>query len=202
MNTSPGYSISFEQRARRDDPAKDEQIRSLRITPREGLALLARNEAKYRAAMQDATRLMGPTGPRLFPCGAGCGYAAVDAYGRAQPCLGIRSPELTVDLLHVSLADALESFAALGDVQATNPEYLTRCAICFLKGLCEQCPAKSWNENGTLDTPVEYLCDWAHAQARWMGWLGEEEHGWEVVEWRERLEQGKVGRVPGQQGED
>jgi hypothetical protein len=27
----------------------------------------------------------------------------------------------------------------------------------------------------------------AHAQARWLGWLGEEEHGWEVPAWRERV---------------
>jgi hypothetical protein len=27
----------------------------------------------------------------------------------------------------------------------------------------------------------------AHAQARWLGWLRENEHGWEVMEWRERV---------------
>ena len=59
----------------------------------------------------------------------------------------------------------------LRELRATNPEYLRRCARCFLKGLCEQCPAKSWAEHGTLDTPVEYLCEVAHAQARWLGWL-------------------------------
>ena len=37
-------------------------------------------------------------------------------------------------------------------------------------GLCEQCPAKSWSEHGTLDTPVEYHCEMAHAQAR--SWAG------------------------------
>jgi hypothetical protein len=41
------------------------------------------------------------------------------------------------------------------DIRATNPEYLRRCALCFLHGLCEQCPAKSWAEHSTLDTPVE-----------------------------------------------
>ncbi len=74
---------------------------------------------------------------------------------------------------------ALERFSHLREMCATNPEYLRRCALCFIKGLCEQCPAKSWTENGTLDTPVEYLCEVAHAQARWLGWLGEDEYAWE-----------------------
>jgi hypothetical protein len=124
--------------------------------------------------------------------------------------MGIRAPELTCQVTsgkcqvsedsaqvaqapwshvtcHVSLADALAQFTALREIRATNPDYLRRCARCFLKGLCEQCPAKSWEENGTLDTPVEYLCEVAHAQARWLGWLGENEYGWEVRERRERI---------------
>ena len=42
---------------------------------------------------------MGPPGDALFGCGAGHGIS-VDAYGRAQPCMGVRAPELTVDVLH------------------------------------------------------------------------------------------------------
>ena len=73
------------------------------------------------------------------------------------------------------------------EMRAENPDYLARCARCFLKGLCEQCPAKSWTEHGTLDTPVEYLCEVAHAQARYLGLLEEGEIAWEVDGWRERL---------------
>jgi len=42
-------------------------------------------------------------------------------------------------------------------------------------------------EHGTLDTPVEYLCEIAHAQARYVGLLGESEMGWEVRDWKERI---------------
>lgn len=73
-----------------------------------------------------------------------------------------------------------EYFPKFRELRATNIEYMNRCARCFLKGLCEQCPAKSWMEHGTLDTPVEYLCAVAHAQARYLGWLGEKENGWET----------------------
>jgi len=83
-------------------------------------------------------------------------------------------------------------FSGLRELRATNPDYLGRCAVCFLKGLCEQCPAKSWAEHGTLDTPAAYWCGIAHAQARYMGWLCEKEFGWEVTDWRERIQNKEV----------
>jgi len=81
----------------------------------------------------------------------------------------------------------MDRFSHLRELRATNPDYLRRCAVCFLKGLCEQCPAKSWVEYGTLDTPVEYLCEVAHAQARYFGWLGENEQAWQVIDGPERV---------------
>ena len=182
MDQPPGYSMFFDLRNRRDDPAKNRLIQSLRVTPEEGLAVLTRDEAKYRAEMAEfAAKFMGPSGDVLFACGAGRSIS-IDAYGRAQPCMGVRAPDLTVDILTSSLAEALARFEALGDIRATDPEYLRRCARCSIKGLCEQCPAKSWAEHGTLDTPVEYLCQVAHAQARYLGWLEEGENAWNHAE--------------------
>jgi hypothetical protein len=43
-------------------------------------------------------------------------------------------------------------------------------------------------ESGTLDTPVEYLCDVAHAQVRYLGLVGKSEKAWEVTDRRERVE--------------
>lgn len=190
-------SLFFQLRDRRDDPAKNRLIASLRATPEEGLAMATRSPDAFRRAMTEfGGKFMGPGGDALFTCGAGCG-ACVDAYGRAQPCLSLRAPDLCVDLFgaqRVTLAEALTRFKGLRDLRATNPEYLARCARCFLKGFCEQCPARSWTEHGTLDTPVEYLCDVAHTQARWLGWLRADEHGWEVAEWRERVAVGSGRR--------
>jgi sulfatase maturation enzyme AslB (radical SAM superfamily) len=73
-------------------------------------------------------------------------------------------------------------------MRAANPLYLERCARCFLRGFCEQCPAKSWSEHGTLDTPVEYLCRVAHAQARFLGLVMEEERAWDVRDSKERIQ--------------
>ena len=187
------YSMWFDLRHRRDDADKNRLIESLRPSPEEGLAVYLRAGASHRRWTPEiASVVLRPQGDRLFNCGA-CdgGGACVDAYGRAQPCMGIRAPGFTCDVAgtdgHSSLREALDRFTRLSALRATNPDYLRRCACCFLKGLCEQCPAKSWTESGAFDTPVEYLCDAAHAVARHLGWLGEGEHSWDVREWRERI---------------
>jgi radical SAM protein with 4Fe4S-binding SPASM domain len=187
MTKPPSYSMFFDSRNRRDSSEKNALIASLRLSPDDGLFVLTRDAAKYRKDMEEfAGKFMGPPGEQLFRCGAGHGMC-VDAYGRAQMCMGMRAPEMTVDLSGSTLATALDVFARFREMRATNPEYLHRCAVCFLKGLCEQCPAKSWTEHGTLDTPVEYLCDIAHAQARFLGWLEDGEKGWEVCDGKERV---------------
>ncbi len=189
MDKPPGFSMFFNLRGRRDSRAKNRQIAGLRATPEQGVAVLNRQRGAYLSEMaQFCTKFMGPAGDRLFGCGAGHG-TCVDAYGRAQMCMGLRHPEMTYDLGSGSLRDALTRFfPVLRERKATNPDYLARCARCFLKGLCEQCPAKSWAENGTLDSPVEYLCRVAHAQARDLGLLREGEKAWEVSDWRNRIE--------------
>ena len=202
MEHTPGYSMNFDLRARRDDPRKNAFIKRLRLTPDETVAMLTREPKKYIKEMrQFADKFMGPHGDRLFSCGAGLG-TCVDAYGKAQMCMLLRHPETVYPLdekLHHErhpettlspLEYALKIvFPEVRQMRAQNPAYLKRCALCFLRGLCEQCPAKSWEEHGTLDTPVEYLCEVAHAQARYLGLLKEEEKAWLLPEttWHERL---------------
>jgi radical SAM protein with 4Fe4S-binding SPASM domain len=188
MDRAPSYSVFLDLRARRDSPAKNRRIASLRMSPEEGVALLARDEEAYRrSTAQFAARFLRPQGEILFACGAGEG-GCVDAYGAYQMCLLLRHPDTVYDLRRGTLRQAItEVFPRLRETRATNPEYLARCARCFLKGLCEQCPAKSWSEHGTLDTPVEYLCQVAHAQARHLGLLREGELAWEVADWQDRI---------------
>jgi radical SAM protein with 4Fe4S-binding SPASM domain len=188
MDKPPGYSMFFDLRGRRDSVVKNRQIAGLRLSPGEGVDILSRNREAYLKDMrQFCAKFMGPPGDRLFACGAGHG-TCIDAYGRAQMCMVLRHPGMAYDLKTGSLRDALTSFfPRLRETKAANPDYLARCARCFLKGLCEQCPAKSWSEHGTLDTPVEYLCQVAHAQARDLGLLQAGEQAWAVSDWRERV---------------
>jgi len=190
----PGYALNYDLRARRDDPLKNRRIAALRLSPAETVAILARNPDCRRGMREFAGKFMGPPGDKLFACGAGLGVC-VDAYGKAQMCMGLRAPDMVFDLSsRAESGDGLqyaldEVFPKWREKHAQNPEYLRRCAVCFLKGLCEQCPAKSWKENGTLDTPAEYMCQVAHAQAVYLGLLREGEQSWEVPEadWHERV---------------
>lgn len=197
MDLLPSYTMNFDLRARRDNPAKNRFIQTLRLTPDETVARLARNPNYVKDMRKFCGKFMGPAGDTLFNCDAGHG-TCVDAYGNAQMCMLLRDPATVYNLRdgvgagpcacpnsgdHKSspLRYALtEFFPRLRQTRATNQEYLRRCAQCFLKGLCEQCPAKSWQEYGTLDTPVEYLCEVAHAQARYLGLLGADERAWEI----------------------
>ena len=188
MDTPPSYAVYLELRARRDSPARNALIRSLRGTFEDSVALAVRNDAAYRRSLAEFTiKFLSPQGDRLFACGAG-EIGCVDAYGKYQMCMSLRHPDTVYDLNQGTLREALtEVFPRLRELRATNPDYLDRCARCFLKGLCEQCPARSWEEHGTLDTPVEYLCEVAHAQARYLGLLNEGEQAWEVTDWQARI---------------
>lgn len=160
------------------------------------VAALARRREEYLRRTRDfCRRFSGPPGDVLFECGASHD-ACINAYGKAQMCLTLRHPETVVDLrgpdgafeaarLRQAFAD---DFPRLRALRATNADCRGRCARCFLKGLCEQCPARSWSEHGTLDTPVEYLCEVTHEQARTLGLLGPGEHTWEIEDWKERVE--------------
>lgn len=188
-NSTPSYAYFLDLRGRRDAPAKNRLINSLRLSPEESLAMISRDDDGYSRGMaQFSEKFMYPQGDELFNCGAGSN-GCVDAYGQYQMCMMLRHPDMVYDLNQGTLKEGLlEAFPRMRQARASNPDYLQRCAKCFIKGLCEQCPAKSWMEHGTLDTPVEYLCQVAHAQARYLGLLSAGEAAWEVIDWQERVQ--------------
>jgi len=189
MDKPPSYSMFFDLRCRRDSEEKNHLIRKLRVSSEGGLSILTRRRKKYLKEMEAfCSRFISPPGKNLFSCGAGIGGGCIDAYGYFQLCMMLRHPDTIYNLKKGSLRNALTNlFPKTRQMKTTNPDYLAHCARCFLKGLCEQCPAKSWMEYGTLDTPVKYLCEIAHMQARYLGLLERDEMGWDVVDWRERI---------------
>ena len=194
----PSYSMFFYLRCRRDK-VKNELIRKVRFLPEEGLDVLIRRKDEYIKEMKEFyARFMHPNGDKLFSCNAGIGAGCVDSYGYFQPCILLRHRGTVYDLRKGSLSDALTNFFPnIRKIRTTNPEYLRRCARCFLKGICEQCPAKSWTEHGTLDTPVDYFCEIAHVQARFLGLVKEHEKAWEVEDWQWRINKFKRRKYHG-----
>ncbi|MCK6557274.1 radical SAM protein [Candidatus Binatia bacterium] len=197
MRKRPSSLLDLNLRARRDSHSESARIEALRLSPEDGAAIRGRDRARYRADMAEfCGKFIGPPGEKLFSCGAGMGVGSVDAYGRVQTCLLLRHPDTVYDPAAVEETAVSEAglsaarvrlFPAVRELRAQDPEYLVRCARCFLKGLCDQCPAKSWMEHGTLDTPVSYLCEVAHARARDLGLLAVGERAWEVTDWKSRV---------------
>lgn len=172
----------------RRDAARSAVIAGLRMDADEFVRLARRpGEAAVDEWRTFCGRAGRPRGDRLFNCLPAGSSAAVDAYGRLQYCLGLRHPDTVYDLAAGSLREAVTDFLPrLRERRSTDPAYLERCGRCFLKGLCQQCPAKSWAEHGTLDTPVEYFCGIAHAQAVAAGLLERGEKAWTVRDGAER----------------
>jgi len=187
MAGRPSYSMFYDLHCRRDRK-KSRSIACLRLDPKEAVRELAGDARKREGLMEFVSKFSGARGNDLFTCGAGLGSACLDAYGTLYPCIMLRSPEVAYDLRNGSLKEALDGyFPRLRKIKASRPEYQARCARCFLKGLCEQCPARSWIEHGCLDSPVEYFCDVAHVLARELGLLGPGEKGWEVADGKKRV---------------
>jgi len=187
MDDLPSYSVFFDLHCRRNE-TKNHTIRNLRPAPEEGVEFLARRRKKYIQEVEAfCSKFIGPPGDSLFACGAGLGGACVDAYGMVQLCMDLRHPQTIYDLKKGSLREAVTHFfPEVRKIKAKSRDYLARCARCFLKGLCEQCPARSWAEHGTLDTPVDYYCEIAHTEARVLGLLRQDEKAWKVMDWKER----------------
>ena len=194
LDEPPSYAMLFDLRSRRDDVGRNSVIRGLRPAPAEYLRLTARQgEGRSIELRRFLARFAGPAGGRLFTCLADSG--AVDAYGRFQVCLSLRHPLTVYDLRKGSLAAAVREFLpGVREMRAANPVYLERCGRCFLKAFCLQCPAKSWAEHGTLDTPVEYFCAVAHAEAVSTGVLEPGEKAWMVEDWPARV--GRAAEAP------
>ena len=187
MDSPPEYSMFFDAYCRGANQERNRIIRGIRLSAEQGLSILRRRKDYINKRKQFCSKFMFPAGDRLFSCGAGYG-GWVDAYGKYQLCMHLRHPDTVYDLRTGSLKEALITFSPrIRELKASNPVYLERCAKCFLKGLCRQCPGRSWVEDRTLDTPIEYHCEIAHAEARFLGLLKENEKGWQVVDWRERI---------------
>jgi radical SAM protein with 4Fe4S-binding SPASM domain len=184
---TPAFAVLFDLHSRRD-PERSAAIAGLRLEAGEFVRFSRRHGDEAVAEWRDfCGRPGGARGDRLFICAPGAAAAAVDPYGRLQFCLGLRHPATVFDLGGGSLRDGLTGFLPrLREMRAEDPSYLARCARCPLRGLCAQCPVKSWAEHGTLDTPVEYFCGIAHAQAIAAGLLDPGEKAWAVADWAER----------------
>ncbi len=167
-----------------------ELIERRRLPSDKVMEVIKQDEEGYRKDMEGFLRkfLRVPQSDRLFSCGAGVDGCHIDAYNNFQLCLLLRHPDCVYNLREGSLKEAWEKFVPqVREMKVTNGKYRERCQRCFLKALCDQCPAWSWMEYGVLDEPVDYLCEIAHREAVFLGLLREGEKAWEVKDSEQRL---------------
>ncbi len=180
-------NIYFNLRARRDNPVKNSIIKTMRYNPEKIVELKKTdfNDEKQRRLLLES--ISGPCGDFLFVCSAGENSGCVDAYGRLQMCTLLRHPDYVFDLNSGPLRQGLEFLSQKRRQKAQSLNYKRRCARCFIRRLCEMCPARSWMEYGDIDRPVDYYCLVAHAQARYLGLLEADEWAWQVGDWVDRV---------------
>lgn len=162
---------------------KRDHIKRLRLSPEKVMEVLRQDEKRYRKDMERfCQKFLRPAqDDHLFSCGAGVGSCHIDAYGNFQLCLLLRHPDCVYSLREGSFKEAWETFVPrVREIRANNKKYNEKCQRCFLRSLCDECPAWSWMEHGALDEPVGYLCEIAHTEAVWLGLLEKGEKAWEV----------------------
>ncbi|MBN1996267.1 radical SAM protein [candidate division KSB1 bacterium] len=186
-NNQRPLNIFYNLRARRDNPAKNKRIQKLRYTPQEIVRLKKASFDDDQFKQRLLAAISGPPGEKIFVCSAGENSGCVDAYGRLQMCTLLRHPDFVYDLNEYTLKQGLSFFVQKRMQKANNRDYMQRCARCFIRRLCEMCPARAWMEHGVVDRPVEYYCRVAHAEARYLGLLDDNEWAWQVDNWKKRI---------------
>ncbi len=200
------YGMFFNLRRGCDSEEKNALIKRIRISPEEAIKIYKLNkERETKAARMLFLSCRRLKGTALFDCSAGKGNCSISGSGDLLMCHMLTDPETIYDLKKGCLEDALLNFfPKIRKKRAANPEYLKRCAVCFLKAICISCPANSWQQHGNLDTPVEYFCKATHTHARYFGILKKGEMAWEVKDWKKRIAEfiRKVAVKNNQKGEN
>jgi len=151
------------------DAARNEEIRSERLSPEEIVAIEKGDPARFEALRENCDLLIfdGPDEPgtdHLFRCGAGLGSFVVGHDGTFRLCSSLWQPGTTVGLREMSLAEAWLTIPSVRDLRSSHRPYVERCRQCPIVNLCLWCPAHAALETGALDAWVEYFCAVAHAR--------------------------------------
>ena len=153
------------------DPARNEEIKSERLSPEEIVALERSDPERFQSLEKGRDKLIVPefshiTGNHLFRCGTGNGSFSLSYDGLFRLCSSLWHPDCVYDLRKGSLTDAWRNFVPrVRDMRSNRREFLERCCTCPLINLCMWCPAHAHLETGEMDAPVEYFCRVAQARA-------------------------------------
>ncbi len=169
------------------DPARNEEIRSERLSPEEIVALERADPERFQALEKGCDKLIlserlsydecmacGERDScdkfepftRLFGCGAGSGSFNVSYDGCFRLCSSLWAPETVYDLRQGNLREAWEKhIPRVRAMRTENVALLKSCKSCPYVNLCLWCPAHAYLETGDMEGEVPYFCAVAHARA-------------------------------------
>jgi radical SAM protein with 4Fe4S-binding SPASM domain len=175
------------------DHKRNEDIRSMRLSPEEITALERSDPERLEALQKSCGRLIVsdsslPDCNHLFHCGAGNDSFNVSYDGLFRLCQSLWHPDCIYDLKKGNLEEAWQTFIPqVREMRSNRSEFLERCYGCSIVNLCMWCPAYAHLETGALDTPVEFFCRVAHARTELLGKKGKACRSREEAFWTETI---------------
>ena len=134
-----------------------------RLPPDEVLRMDLEDEQRSREWREFCGKFITPLSSEyLFSCGAGISTFHIDPYGQMSACEMARFR--SYDLRCGSFGEGWND--VIPEILKVKPKVDYSCSHCQLISLCGQCPGWAWLEQGSLDQPVEYLCQIAHLRAQ------------------------------------
>jgi radical SAM protein with 4Fe4S-binding SPASM domain len=101
----------------------------------------------------------------VYSCGGGMNSFAINPYGEMSICIISQRERFAVR--DSALRQAWEG--SLHQVRTQKRMQMTKCTQCRIQSLCGMCPANGELENGSKESPVEFLCNVAHLRAAAVG---------------------------------
>lgn len=157
------------------DKARNEEIRSERLSAKEIVALERTSEGRWRELQKKCgVHVETWTGEgeavNLFICGAGLESFSLGSEGLFRLCPSLWHPDCVYDLRKGRLFDAWNKLVPeVRNKTTKKKEFLKACPSCPLIELCPWCPAHAHLESGNLDDPVGFFCRIAHVRAENLG---------------------------------
>lgn len=162
----PLLNLRYDQ-----DPIRNEEIRSERLTPEEIAAIEQADEDRAASLADHCDHFIFPDHSgevcnHLFHCGAGTSSFIVSYDGIFRLCGDLWHPETTLDLRTHCLQEAWSVLVPqVREMRSDSADFLSQCRICPIINLCLWCPARAYLETGAMDGNSDYFCAVAHARA-------------------------------------
>jgi len=157
------------------DEARNEEIRSERLSPKEIATLEASDPERLEALKKSCGRPSASDSSsvecnHIFRCGAGNESFNVSYNGLLRLCGSLWHPDCVYDLKKGNLQEAWQTFIPqVREMRSNRSEFLDKCPSCSIVNLCMWCPAHAHLETGAMDVPVDYFCRVAHTRAELFG---------------------------------